>query len=74
MHEAFIPQAAAFQVFQLEKPTPEVPYIKGLLDPCSNSLAAPNIPAEILYDKQVYLSSHPLTFMSEDARSECRRF
>ena len=28
------------------------PYIKGLLDPCTNSMAAPNIPAEVLYDKQ----------------------
>lgn len=45
-------QAACFTVFQLPRPTPERPYVKGLLDPCTNSLAAPNIPAEVLYDKQ----------------------
>lgn len=39
-------------VFQLERPSPTQPYIKGLLDPCTNSLAAPNIPAEVLYDKK----------------------
>jgi hypothetical protein len=39
-------------VFELERPTAEVPYIKGLLDPCTNSKLAPNIPAEKLYDKQ----------------------
>ena len=46
-------QAAAFKVFQLDKPTAKEPYIKGLLDPCTNSLTAPNIPAQKLYDKQV---------------------
>ena len=46
-------QATAFEVFQLDRPTPDQPYIKGLLDPCTNSLTAPNIPAEVLYDKQV---------------------
>jgi len=46
-------QAACFTVFQLPRPTPERPYVQGLLDPCTNSLAAPNIPAEVLYDKQV---------------------
>lgn len=45
-------QAAAFVVFQLERPSPQQPYIKGLLDPCTNSLAAPNIPAEVLFDKK----------------------
>ena len=45
-------QAAAFDVFQLEQPTPEAPFIRGLLDPCTNSLTAPNIPAEVLYDKE----------------------
>ena len=45
-------QAAVFTVFQLPRPTPAQPYIKGLLDPCTNSLAAPNIPAELLYDKK----------------------
>ena len=49
-------QAAAFDVFQLDQPNLERPYIKGLLDPCTNSMAAPNIPAEVLYDKQVRLS------------------
>ena len=48
-----LPQAAAFKVFQLEQPSAQVPYIKGLLDPCTNSLTAPNIPAQQLYDKQV---------------------
>ena len=42
-------------VFRLERPSPSQPYIKGLLDPCTNSLAAPNIPAEVLYDKQAGL-------------------
>ncbi|GMH33235.1 hypothetical protein BSKO_01069 [Bryopsis sp. KO-2023] len=44
-------QAAAFSVFQLPKPTEEYPYIRGLLDPCTNSKVTPNIPAEKLYDK-----------------------
>ncbi|PRW39133.1 cytochrome P450 chloroplastic isoform C [Chlorella sorokiniana] len=48
----WIIEAAAFRVFELERPTAEVPYIKGLLDPCTNSKLAPNIPAEKLYDKQ----------------------
>ena len=42
-------------MFQLERPTPEQPFIQGLLDPCTNSLTAPNIPAEKLYDKEVPL-------------------
>ncbi|QDZ25526.1 hypothetical protein HOP50_17g80680 [Chloropicon primus] len=42
---------AAFNVFQLEQPTIEMPYIKGLLDPCTNSKETPNIPAQVLYDK-----------------------
>lgn len=53
LRKCLILQAAAFDVFQLEPPTTERPYIKGLLDPCTNSMAAPNIPAEVLYDKQV---------------------
>ncbi|KAL0042559.1 hypothetical protein WJX79_003671 [Trebouxia sp. C0005] len=47
----WIIQATAFKVFQLAPPTPEQPFIRGLLDPCTNSLLAPNIPAEKLYDK-----------------------
>ena len=39
------------KVFELKKPTIDVPYVLGLLDPCSNSLTNPNIPAEVLYDK-----------------------
>ena len=50
-------QATAFEVFQLPRPSPEQPYIKGLLDPCTNSMTAPNIPAEVLYDKQVCASN-----------------
>jgi hypothetical protein len=49
----WIVEAAAFRVFQLERPTARQPYIAGLLDPCTNSKLAPNIPAEALYDKQV---------------------
>ena len=49
----WIIQATCFKVFQLKPPTPQQPFIKGLLDPCSNSLLAPNIPAEKLYDKEV---------------------
>ncbi len=40
-------------VFGLQLPTPEVPFVQQLLDPCSNSKAAPNIPAEKLYDIKV---------------------
>lgn len=46
-------EAAAFRVFGLARPTAAQPYIAGLLDPCTNSKLAPNIPAEKLYDKQV---------------------
>lgn len=35
----------------MQEPTAEQPYIKGLLDPCTNSKLAPNIPAEVMYDK-----------------------
>ncbi|GLI62898.1 hypothetical protein VaNZ11_005720 [Volvox africanus] len=44
--------AGAFKVFQLPRPTASAPYIQGLLDPCTNSKANPNIPAEKLYDKE----------------------
>lgn len=44
--------AAAFQVFKLERPHAQRPFIKNLLDPCTNSKLAPNIPAEVLYDKK----------------------
>ena len=47
----WIIHAGAFRVFKLEEPTPECPYIRGLLDPCTNSKIAPNIPAERLFDK-----------------------
>lgn len=43
--------AAAFQVFKLPRPTAQRPYIPNLLDPCTNSKTAPNIPAQVLYDK-----------------------
>lgn len=43
--------AAAFDVFGLSRPTASCPRIMGLLDPCTNSKIAPNIPAEVLYDK-----------------------
>ena len=42
-------------MLQLPHPSPAQPYIKGLLDPCTNSMTAPNIPAEKLYDKKVGL-------------------
>ena len=42
-----------YKVFGLKKPTIEVPYVKDLLDPCTNSLSNPNIPAEVLYDKSM---------------------
>ncbi|GAB4820518.1 hypothetical protein N2152v2_007564 [Parachlorella kessleri] len=45
-------EAAAFHVFQLERPHARRPYIPRLLDPCTNSKLAPNIPAELLYDKR----------------------
>lgn len=47
----WIISAAAFDVFGLERPSSTSPVIKGLLDPCTNSKVAPNIPAEKLYDK-----------------------
>ena len=40
-------------MLQLPHPRPAQPYIKGLLDPCTNSMTTPNIPAEKLYDKKV---------------------
>eukprot|EP00210_Caulerpa_lentillifera_P002266 g2176.t1 len=43
--------AAAYDVFLLQKPTTQQPYIKDLLDPCTNDKNNPNIPAEKLYDK-----------------------
>lgn len=48
-------QAGAYGVFGLQRPTPAQPYIAGLLDPCTNSRTAPNIPAEKLYDRQACL-------------------
>lgn len=53
MHRPGPQEAAAFRVFGLARPTAAQPYIAGLLDPCTNSKLAPNIPAEKLYDKQV---------------------
>lgn len=44
--------AAVFQVFKLDRPTPQRPWIRNLLDPCTNSKVAPNIPAQVLYDKK----------------------
>ncbi|CAL8470267.1 g9809 [Coccomyxa elongata] len=49
----WIIRVAALVVFQLPQPTHERPYIQGLLDPCTNSMIAPNIPAEVLYDKKM---------------------
>ncbi|EIE26240.1 hypothetical protein COCSUDRAFT_83615 [Coccomyxa subellipsoidea C-169] len=49
----WIIQAASFVVFRLPRPTPEQPFIAGLLDPCTNSMVAPNIPAQVLYDKKM---------------------
>lgn len=48
----WIIEAGAYGVFGLDRPTPAKPYIAGLLDPCTNSHTAPNIPAEKLYDQQ----------------------
>lgn len=42
---------AGCRTFGLHEPTPERPYIGGLLDPCTNSKTSPNIPAQKLYDK-----------------------
>ena len=35
----------------LQRPSEVTPYISQLCDPCTNSKVAPNIPAELLYDK-----------------------
>ena len=51
-------QAAAHGLFKLERPSEDQPFIKGLLDPCTNSKIAPNIPAEMLYDKQARPNQH----------------
>lgn len=48
----WIIEAAAFRVFGLDHPTAARPYIAGLLDPCTNSKLAPNIPAEVLFDRR----------------------
>nr|BBC28433.1 PWWP domain-containing protein [Yamagishiella unicocca] len=48
----WIIHAGAFRLFELPRPTASMPYIRGLLDPCTNSKSNPNIPAEKLYDKQ----------------------
>ena len=50
-------QVAVFTVLQLPHPSPVQPYIKGLLDPCTNSMTTPNIPAEKLYDKKVRVAN-----------------
>lgn len=36
----------------LQRPTADNPCIQGLLDPACNNKLEPNIPAEVLYDKQ----------------------
>ena len=38
-------------MFGLPQPSAAEPFIRGLLDPCTNCKLAPNIPAQILYDK-----------------------
>jgi len=43
---------AACDIFGLERPTLRCPLIRSLCDPCCNDKAAPNIPAEILYDRR----------------------
>ena len=42
----------AIRVFGLEMPTPDQPFVRGLCDPCTNSMTCPNIPAERLYCKR----------------------
>ena len=39
-------------IFGLERPSVEHPVILGLVDPCTNNKRFPNIPAELLYDRQ----------------------
>ena len=57
-YDSYAVQAAAHGLFKLERPSEEQPFIKGLLDPCTNSKIAPNIPAEKLYDKQAGIRPH----------------
>ena len=45
-------------MFGLDHPTAARPYIAGLLDPCTNSKLAPNIPAEVLFDRRVRTAHH----------------
>ncbi|XRB10432.1 hypothetical protein RI054_01g02450 [Pseudoscourfieldia marina] len=47
----WIMELAIFDVMRLPLPQPGATCIRGLLDPCTNNKARPNIPAEILYDK-----------------------
>jgi hypothetical protein len=44
---------AGCAVFDLKMPTLSQPRILGLLDPCTNNLIDPNIPAEIVYDREL---------------------
>lgn len=67
----WIIQATAFKVFQLAPPTPEQPFIRGLLDPCTNSMLAPNIPAEKLYDKVVSFGRFSSAALHQGPGSSC---
>jgi hypothetical protein len=42
----------ACDIFGLVRPCVESPIIEGLVDPCTNNKRRPNIPAEVLYDRQ----------------------
>jgi hypothetical protein len=49
---AWLIATLAYKVFGLQPPTSARPFIAGLLDPCTNSKIAPNVPAEVCYDKR----------------------
>lgn len=43
---------AGCDIFGLTRPSRRHPVVAGLLDPCTNSKAKPNIPAAVLYDRR----------------------
>lgn len=57
----------AIRVFGLEPPTPEFPFVRGLCDPSSNSMACPNIPAVRV---ERFFSSSPFFFKRATKREE----
>jgi len=49
---AWLISTLAYKVFQLWPPTADRPFVAGLMDPCCNDKARPNVPAEVCYDRR----------------------